>query len=144
MDCYKHQKVAVAQCSECGRGLCQECADKINPPLCPTCARNYSSSIKAEMTKNIVISVILMIIGVFVIQSPMGILLAGIPYGWALLNKMTPSMFLWLSWIGWIVYFIIKLVIAYVVGIPALIIKMIRWISDIRRANKLISSVAED
>lgn len=141
MECYKHtENSAVAQCNECGRGLCETCAEKITPPLCPDCARAYAGSVKAEMLKNIAISVVLMLIGIFVIRSPMGALLAGIPYGWAILNSVTPSMFLWLSWIGWIVYFLIKLVIAYVVGVPALIFKLIRWCSELARVNALLKS----
>lgn len=142
MNCYQHiDRVAVAQCTDCGRALCQECASKISPPLCPDCARQYSHSIKSEMITNIAISVVLMIVGVAVIQSPGGVLLAGIPYGWSLLNRMTPNMFLWLSWIGWIVYFLIKLVLAYVIGVPALIVKLIRWISELVRVNALLKGI---
>lgn len=145
MVCYKHPaNEAVVTCSECGRGLCQSCANKINPPMCLDCARAISGNIKSEMIKNIIISIVLMIVGVFVIKSPGGVLLAGIPYGWVILNRMTPSMFLWLSFVGWIVYFIIKLVLAYIIGIPALIIKMIRWISELVRINNLIKNVEEE
>ncbi len=144
MVCYKHpSKEAVATCGECGRGLCQSCADKINPPICFDCAHTISGEIKSEMVKNIVISIVLMLVGVFVIQSPGGILLAGIPYGWVILNRMTPSMFLWMSFIGWIVYFLIKLVLAYTIGIPALIYKMFRWISELVRVNRLIKYIEE-
>lgn len=142
MDCYKHHGIgANATCSECGRGLCEFCSSKIVPPLCEDCARNYAQGIKIEMIKNIAISVVLMIIGIVFIKSPAGILLAGIPYGWSLLNKITPSMFLWLTWVGWIVYFIIKLVLAYIVGIPALVFKLIKWIWELVRVNKMLKNI---
>ena len=142
MLCYKHpSKEAVGTCIKCGRGLCQNCTNQIDPPMCLDCARTLSNEIKSEMVKNILISVVLMIVGVLVIKSPGGILLAGIPYGWTILNRMTPSMFLWLSFVGWIVYFLIKLVLAYVIGIPALIFKMVRWISELSRVNKLTKCI---
>ena len=142
MDCYKHyNRVAVATCTECGRGMCEECSRKIIPPLCEDCARSYANSIKGEMVKNILISVVLMIVGIAVIQSPLGVLLAGIPYGWSILNRMTPSMFLWLTWVGWIIYFLIKLVLSYIIGVPALIFKLIKWFSELSRINKLLKCV---
>ena len=144
MRCFKHlDREATAQCNSCGRFLCTECANKISPPLCTDCAVEHSRSVKAEMIKNIVISVILMIIGVLVIKSVGGVLLAGIPYGWQILNRITPSMFLWLSFVGWIIYFLIKLVLAYIIGIPALVIKLIRWISELKRVNSLLKCVDE-
>lgn len=141
--CIHADQTQVTVCTQCGRGLCERCADKISPPLCADCARSYSQSIKMEMIKNIAISVVLMIIGIIVIKSPGGVLLAGIPYGWLILNKMTPNMFIWMSWIGWIVYFLIKLVLAYIIGVPALAFKLFRWITELVRVNKLLKCVDE-
>lgn len=142
--CYKHTKhYSVVNCNKCGRALCQECADKFNPPICTECAKAYSKDIKWSMIKNIALSIIFMIIGIVVIESPAGILLAGIPYGWSILNKMTPSMFLWLSWIGWIVYFAIKLVLAYTIGLIALPIMLFKWILEIVKVNKILRNVQD-
>ena len=144
MICCKHfNREATAVCSMCGRYLCSECANKISPPLCQDCAKEHANSIKGEMIKNIAISVILMIVGIAIIQSPGGVLLAGIPYGWTILNRITPSMFLWLTFIGWIVYFLIKLVLAYIIGIPALIFKLIKWVSELNRVNALLKCTDE-
>ena len=38
-------------------------------------------------------------------------------FGWKALNQIQPAMFLWMSWIGWIVYFLIKFVISYIIGL---------------------------
>ena len=49
-------------------------------------------------------------------------------FGWKFLNRITPSMFLWLSFTGWIVYFLVKLFLSVVVGVfvaPFQIAKMI-------------------
>ncbi len=144
MSCFIHpDRPTVAWCSECECELCAECAEKISPPLCPDCAREYAGSIKAEMIKNIAISVVLMIVGITVIKSPGGALLAGIPYGWLILNSITPGIFLWMSCIGWVVYFLVKLVLAYVIGVPALMFKLVRWISELVRVNAMLKKVEE-
>ena len=49
-------------------------------------------------------------------------------FGWRFLNMITPSMFLWLSFTGWIVYFLIKLFLSVAIGVfvaPFQIAKMI-------------------
>ena len=38
-------------------------------------------------------------------------------FGWKALNKIQPSMFLWMSIAGWIVYFLIKAVLSVLIGI---------------------------
>ena len=93
------------------------------------------------MIKNIAISVVLMIVGIIVIKNPAGVLLAGIPYGWSFLNKITPAMFVWMSWIGWAVYFSVKLIIAYFVGLIALPIKLFQWISEIVKVKQLEKNI---
>lgn len=65
-----------------------------HPPTCVNCARELVSIIKTEMIKNILIGVVLMIVGIVLIRNPMGLLLAGIPYGLSILNKITPAMFM--------------------------------------------------
>ncbi|HBM99289.1 MAG TPA: hypothetical protein DD413_07655 [Ruminococcus sp.] len=132
---------SVNRCSRCGRQLTMEEDAAFHPPTCMNCAREHVSTIKKEMIKNIAISVVLMIVGIVIIQNPMGILLAGIPYGWSILNRITPAMFLWMSWVGWIVYFLIKLVIAYFIGIVALPIKLFQWISEIIKVKNLEKNI---
>ena len=49
MKCYNHQdRDAVATCSECGVGLCKECADKHNPILCDRCFEKACQEVEAE------------------------------------------------------------------------------------------------
>lgn len=98
------ENYSVNRCTRFGRQLTVEEDQAFNPPTCMNCAREHVSTVKSEMIKNIVISVVLMIVGIVVIRNPLGILLAGIPYGWSALNKITPAMFLWMSWVGWLIY----------------------------------------
>jgi len=142
MKCCKHrERDGVVLCNECGQALCQECADKFHPPLCSRCASARAREIKGQLVKSISLSVLLMLVGIFVIKSPAGILLAGIPYGWAILNAITPSMFLWLSWVGWIIYFLIKLLLAYFIGLIALPIKLIKWIIELSSINHTLKNI---
>ena len=40
MKCYEHPDIdAVIQCQNCSKGMCRNCADRLNPSLCLTCAR---------------------------------------------------------------------------------------------------------
>lgn len=132
---------SVNRCYRCGRLLTAQEDVAFNPPTCMSCAREHVSTIKTEMIKNIAISVVLMIVGIVVIKNPAGVLLAGIPYGWSFLNKITPAMFVWMSWIGWAVYFLVKLIIAYFVGLIALPIKLFQWISEIVKVKQLEKNI---
>lgn len=132
---------SVNRCSKCGRQLTLEEDGAFHPPTCMNCAKNHVSTVKTEMLKNIAISVVLMIVGVIIIKNPIGILLAGIPYGWAILNRITPAMFLWMSWVGWLIYFLVKLLISYIIGVVALPIKLFQWISEIVKVKNLEKSI---
>lgn len=39
--------------------------------------------------------------------------------GWRILDRIQPEMFLWMSWVGWLIYFLVKLMIAVVIGVFA-------------------------
>ena len=128
---------SVNRCTRCGRQLTVEEDQAFNPPTCMNCAREHVATVKSGMVKNIAISVVLMIVAIVIIRNPLGILLAGIPYGWSALNKITPAMFLWMSWVGWLIYFAIKLIISYFIGLVALPIKLFQWISEIVKVKNL-------
>lgn len=38
-------------------------------------------------------------------------------FGWKALNKIQPSIFLWMNFFGWIVYFFIKAVLSVLIGV---------------------------
>lgn len=37
-------------------------------------------------------------------------------FGWQVLNKITPNIFLWMPIVGWIIYFLIKGVLSFFIG----------------------------
>ena len=125
MKCSQHyDRDAVAHCVDCGRALCPECTNKWSIPICDTCNYNRAGNDKNQVVKNIALMVPLFILGFwivppqgsFVLKFMFGYLLAGLPWGWNFLNRITPNIFLILPIFGWVIYFIIKFSIALCIG----------------------------
>lgn len=38
-------------------------------------------------------------------------------FGWQALTRVQPAMFVWMSWFGWIVYFVVKLLLSALIGL---------------------------
>lgn len=145
MKCAYHtNQEAVATCNVCGKGLCQKCANLITPPQCLGC---FTNNLKAEKTRLIrsiavagIISVILCFFGGSDETDLLGhILLACAPFGWIALNKITPSIFLVMPIIGWVIYFILKAVLAMVVGMVALPYTVIKTITRVKGINEQLA-----
>lgn len=81
-------------------------------------------------------------IGLFVIGLLLGgdiaqaFLIACVPYGWKVLNMITPAIFVWMPWIGWVIYIIVKIAAAALVGIFALAYTWIKCIIKVVAAYK--------
>lgn len=62
MNCYYHpDRQSVAQCVDCGKGLCQECAGRNTKkvPLCPDCAKKrLRKSIRAGIIYFLVLAIV--------------------------------------------------------------------------------------
>ncbi len=87
--CYHHcnceDRPAVAQCSECGKGLCRECADKLTSPntgklLCADCLNKeiaadeaWANRQKAAMRRELIVMIVGFALGV-IIQIILGVL----------------------------------------------------------------------
>jgi len=66
MKCYKHKTVdAVAQCNDCSRALCPDCAKKYNLPLCDSCVIARGSEGRKLFMKNAAIMIVLFIFRFF-------------------------------------------------------------------------------
>lgn len=125
MICAKHQdREAAGNCVDCGRGLCVECLNEYTMPLCHECASIRSKEVKSEFIKFVVISAILFIIALSGSTSEEGFLeallrsyfIAAIPWGWKTLGRITPDVFLIMPLMGWLIYLMIKLGFAAVIG----------------------------
>lgn len=155
MKCYYHQnEEAVAQCSYCGIYLCKECSNLYDRPVCSSCAHNMvNESKKSLIIAGIIGVVIAVILGFYslpeilssnsfihIVQVVIYIFaLCTIPFGWKLLNKITPDIFLSLPIIGWLIYILIKGFISIFIGfiaLPYLIIKHIQLEKTVRIVEK--------
>ena len=58
-------------------------------------------------------------------------------FGWRALNRIQPTMFLWLSFMGWIVYFLVKLLLSVFVGVFVAPYHIGRWL-----AGKIVGGLA--
>lgn len=152
MKCYYHNnREATAQCTDCGKYLCGECASHFEQPLCADCAQKRNGNLKSMAFKNlgalIAAFVIAIVLTIFVASSDsrvnvfaqfiadllIGLALAGIPTGWRALNKITPSIFLILPLIGWVIYFLIKGVLSMAVGIVLLPVRTVKGLLQYAR-----------
>lgn len=150
MKCSKHyDRDAVSTCVDCGKALCPDCTNKFSIPLCDQCALSRNSANKNLFIKNTVIMIVLFIIGFshghgFFGKILMGYFFAGIPWGWSALNKITPNIFLFMSWIGWIIYFIVKLIISIIIGMfvtPFKIYGIVKGLSDAKALEEYTNNV---
>lgn len=159
MNCYNHPSiVAVAQCSDCGKGLCPQCASAYSIPICKPCnklrIKNERSRIIKEMAITFIFGAILTFIFYKFLSRPvieggtkvsfnalnyivLFYISAGLIAGWQTLNRITPRMFLFLPLIGWLIYFAIKLFLSFWVGLVMLPIITIRNIIRLTKLSKI-------
>ncbi len=122
MNCYNHpSQTAVAQCTDCGKGLCRQCASQYTIPICTQCNDKRKNVNVAEYVKPLVICTILYIIGSNLeIMGPDrgfgGYMFMSIYAGWKFINQFIPNVFLIfnLSAIFW--YYLIRIFISMFIG----------------------------
>ena len=145
MNCYNHpEEVAVASCVDCGKRLCKPCAGLYQIPICSECnlkrVKNDKSNIFRVYLPSILLFLTALVIGIikgnYMLGFCIGLVSAGIPWGWKVITFIQPRMFLFLSFFGWVIYFLIKFSLAYFVGIVALPIGLVKLIVSIVSANK--------
>lgn len=57
MNCYEHSlQAAVAQCPDCGKGLCRECASNFSVPICPACNKRRINAEKVGIVKELLLT----------------------------------------------------------------------------------------
>lgn len=135
MNCFYHaEREAVAQCQNCGKGLCRECASLLNQPYCIDCVREYAGEQKKQMIKCIVLGLVIGITFSIWMESAAYLMFGWIPFGYTFLSKLTPKFFIVMPIVGWVIYFAVKILIAYFIGWLVLPFKMYKWIKEIRNA----------
>ena len=150
MSCYHHpERESVAQCSQCGKALCRECASLYTPPFCAACAYSGVSKLKQEIQKLAIMGAFMAFIYVLAIFTtadgevyrPLytivcGIIFGCVPFGWSALNSVIPRTILVLPVAGWLIYFFLKLTISIFIGWLALPYKILQAKRVIEAVNQ--------
>jgi len=153
MNCFNHpEETAVATCIDCGKGLCKSCASLYQMPICNECNLKRVKSEKGNILRVYLPSIILFIAGLvfgiingsFVTGIMLGWASAGIPWGWKIITFIQPRMFLFLPILGWILYFGLKFLLSYIVGVAALPVGIVKMILDIVSARKKEKNVKDN
>lgn len=153
MKCYYHSdREIVATCTECGKGLCKECASKWEPTLCDDCAKGHIDEKRNTQKKIIGLSMGILVAGVVIgiimaIQDKrvdnfglclvMSLAVIFAVNGWQWLNRIQPAMFMFLPIMGWFIYFFVKFFVAIFVGTVAFPVNIYRFWKDNREARQL-------
>lgn len=124
MNCYYHpSRPAVAQCPDCGKGLCRKCASIYVKPICRDCNRHRAGQERASYIRTLVGCTIFFIIGCIIGnsagESPLmiGYLLACLYGGWSSVGKLFANIFIMLDLRSIATYFIVRAVLAILVGL---------------------------
>lgn len=154
MNCFNHENsVAVAFCQDCNKGLCQNCAKKNSMPICDQCNHLRGIATMNGVWKEIIITfgfgLSLTTLVLLKASTPDNSLrigmyefmiffycCSGIVAGWKTLNRISPNVFIILPLIGWLIYFIVKLLLSFWVGIVMLPIRTINNIAKLIKVNK--------
>lgn len=157
MNCYNHPKeIAVAQCSDCGKGLCPHCATAYSVPICNTCNKSRIDSERIQILKELLFTVTFGVGLAYLFGEKLFFqgqsfslkttilyyviyiyVFAGVVSGWKTLTRITPRVFLVLPIIGWLLYFIVKLFLSFWIGLVMLPIRVFRNIYRLKTLQKI-------
>lgn len=128
MNCYYHpSRPAVAQCPDCGKGLCRECASKYEKPICTECNNKRGKNATMTYARPLVVCAILFVVGCLVGKSfgfgdepaVMGYIFTCVYGGWSIVNMFFANIFISLNIHSIIFYYGLKIMLAMIVGIFA-------------------------
>ena len=144
MKCHKHYEMdAVSTCVDCSKALCPTCSEKFEFPICDNCNLARINSDRSLFIKNIAIMIIMFIIGFisyldsgFFAALLFGYFFAGVPWGWSVLNRITPNVFLFMPVIGWVIYFFIKFFISLMIGMFVTPFKIYGIVKGLKQATE--------
>lgn len=128
MNCYYHpSRPAVAQCPDCGKGLCRECASKYEKPICTECNNKRGNNATITYAKPLIVCAILFVVGCLVGKSfgfgdepaIMGYIFTCVYGGWSIVNMFFANIFISLDLHSIIFYYGLKIMLSMIVGIFA-------------------------
>lgn len=122
MNCFYHpSEPAVAQCVDCGKGLCHCCATTYLTPICINCNKRRGKNGVLEFSKPLLICTVFFVIGYNLeIMGPDralgGYMFMSIYAGWKFINQFIPNIFVWFSFKAIFWYYLIRIVMSMFVG----------------------------
>ena len=126
MNCYYHpHRPAVAQCPDCGKGLCRQCASKYKIPRCEDCNKKRGTNEAITYAKPLIICFICFIVGCLVGKSLgdmpfiMGYIFTCIYGGWSIVGMFFSNIFVSLDIHSIFVYYTIRIMLSMIIGIFA-------------------------
>jgi hypothetical protein len=126
MNCYYHPwRAAVAQCPDCGKGLCRQCATQYRKPICPDCNKSRGRGEAKRYIKPLVICAVLFLVGCAVGAGsdlgPLltGYLLASLYGGWGATGLLFSRIFILLDLRSIAIYLLVRVVLSVLVGVVA-------------------------
>lgn len=93
----------------------------------------FLASTAGRITMILFFAVVVFLLIFFAVMSDIDFLMFAVVgvcgfFGWKALSRLTANLFLWMSWMGWIIYFIVKGFLSVAIGLvvaPFQIAKMI-------------------
>lgn len=126
MNCYYHPlRPAVAQCPDCGKGLCKECASKYVKPICKECNDKRGKNEITNYSKPLIVCAIMFVIGCMVGSGLgedaflMGYLFTCIYGGWSIVGMFFSNIFISLDLHSIFIYYGLRIILSAVIGIFA-------------------------
>ena len=126
MRCYYHpHRYAVAQCPDCGKGLCKECASKYQRPICKSCNEKRGRNDLKNYSKPLFVCTIMFAIGCLIGSSMgedaiiMGYLFTCIYGGWSIVGMFFQNIFVSLDAHSIFMYYALRIIFSAIIGVFA-------------------------
>lgn len=127
MNCFNHpDQTAVAQCVDCGKGLCPECASTYKTAICTDCNKKRRKKSIVSYALPLCVYIVLFILGyrwnfLAIDKHPdmhilSGYVLMSIISGYQFINTIIPLKMVAGSSTSWLIYYVFKFVLYVVAG----------------------------
>lgn len=124
MNCYYHPtQPAVAQCPDCGKGLCKVCASKYEKPICPECNSKRGKTDIKSYSRPLIVCAIMFIVGCFIGNGLgddavlMGYLFTCIFGGWSIVGMFFSNIFISLDLHSIVFYYGLRILLSAIIGV---------------------------
>ncbi len=154
MECAHHAgRQAVATCNRCGKGLCSECAERFDPPLCVACLLTHNRGVAIRLAAELAITAFIGVgITVFVGSRAGGTWESGLflgtiatcaYWGWQFVGCLS-SPLAYSSSSAYFGYTITKFIFALCFGLIVTPWQIFKRVKEIYRIKKLEKSIRDE